>query len=330
METERERESGQAEVHKNSDELTLDGLQRASEELRQKVAEMETQKKKHIETQISEHDALIEEARKRQTLSDKANDTVEYFRAVNENGLLDEEGKAKLKELEKQVVSIESDLGHINNRIKSIYEQPEIGTRIVESAEMEKSARTAEEAYEKAVKELELETDKLEEVIINHAQQTEDIKHKIYENGAVVRETGAIVYNILNDARGVLRNKPAMKNELIYHGSESPRELIARLKQRRKELGLFQGREKAAIDLVLKHEKEFEAATAAQQQDDALNNTFAELVRASELTRRYRELMDKAKIVDTRFTNIKGTRMLVVNHLSYRLRENLLKEGGEH
>jgi len=313
------------------EELTVKGLQRATQNLKTKIENVKRMKEKHVEEKITEYDALIEEARQKQILYNEANDTLEYYRGVDEAGLLDAEDKKNLEELEKQVRTIENDFETINTRIKSIYEQPEIGKRIVESAEKNERTLEAEKEFTKSVQELERKIDELAESIKQEALRVEKLKEEEQKAVQAIEEANKIVRRTIVDADVISKNNPSIfRMQDLYSSLESPQEFFEGLRRRRSKLGIFQGKEKAKIDLVLRHEKDFEAETIAREQYKEVSKIYREAQEVPELSERCRELFISAWETERAYTNIGGKPTGLARILAERLYKNFpkIKEKG--
>jgi len=232
------------------------GLKRDMEELKAKVEADRLLKEKNIKEKVSERESLIAEAESNEELLKTAQETLEYFISIQESGLLDEADAEKLKDLQALVSKLENQRIEIKKRFDEISSQPEILGKLQDAAGREDVEKTVKNLTEQKKTELNPEIDALAEEIYKLAHRRDVSAGVLKLQESAVSGAWDKVKGVVKEAKAKLGNKSQFGDVLdeILEGSPTPEELYKGLASARKKLGLFQGKEKSAIDFILSHE----------------------------------------------------------------------------
>ncbi|MFA4834073.1 MAG: hypothetical protein WC619_04500 [Patescibacteria group bacterium] len=231
-------------------------LKRDMKELEAKVEAARLLKEKNIKEKVSERESLIAEAESNEGLLKTAQETLEYFISIQDSGLLDEADAEKLKDLQALVLKLENQRTEIKKRFDEISSKPEILEKLQDAAGREDVERTVKNLTEQKLGELNPQIDALAEEIKNLAHRKDISAGVLKLQEQAVSGAWEKVKGVVKEAKAKLGNKSQFGDVLdeILEGSPTPEELYRGLASARKKLGLFQGKEKSAIDLIFSHE----------------------------------------------------------------------------
>jgi hypothetical protein len=233
---------------------------KAAEDLKAKIESAKQQKERDIEQKISERESLISEDRKNNELLCVANETLDYFESMAELGNLDEVDKAKLEELRLTVQSLGDQRIDIERRIEVISNNPDINSRMHDAANKEDIEFTANSIFEQACLELEPRIDNIVEAI-NAIAARRKLSEEMRQMSRVnVSAQWDEIGKTIDYSKKILNSRSDFGSEIdnAYRSSSRPEELIQKLSTEKDKLGMFKGKEKAAIDHILKQERLFE------------------------------------------------------------------------
>lgn len=251
-----------------AEDLSVGDIQRYTAELKVKVQAAQLQEEKDMEQKLTDRETLIAESRKNDELLKTAEEGLEYFTSVQELGLLrDPNDLQKLEELKILVDSLKNQQGEIDSKVAAITGQPEIYDKLLDAAEKRDREIAFQKEFERAQAELDPEIDKLARDIQNWAKEKEvRLRQKDIQDTAQ-RSIYGKIHELFGSARNMLKEGSSLRGVLsdISRKSSSPEEMKNLLAEARKSLGMFKGKEKAAVDFILSRVQEFEAWSKANE-----------------------------------------------------------------
>jgi hypothetical protein len=323
-----EQETGREE------ELSVEDIKGYTEDLAAKVEAAKQQRAENIERKLSEHEALISEARENDEFLKEAREALEYFSTMEELGeLKDKESIQQLKEIQATVASLEDNRVRIEGRIDNIASQPEISGRLEGAAEEEGKEREAQKILEEAREQLEPQIDSLAETIKSLAERERVLLDQTKEHEGVASRAWEEIKGSIGEAVDVIAGtETASKLSGIRRGGEegaTGKELQSGLKEIRGKLGLFKGGEKAAIDSILsgRNAQAFETLTGARNK---LNELRAEIESLDEqisgLAEQYKGIILSAWEAENKVSEIgPPPHMSLPSDLSHRINRHVEK-----
>lgn len=241
--------------------LTVAGLKEQLEDLRRKVAEARAAKEKDIEQKISDREALIGESRRNDALLDQATETLDYFSEMRELGELNDPADIqKLEELKTVADSLTEKRTEIDRRIKTISEQPEVFEKLADEAQRENRGVEVKKLREGAKSEFTARVDQLAaEINAFVPTYNEVLRYDLIDDPGVYHTRNQLslfldkdIYEKLQKVRKSGKSELSIPdlNQLVQAGSNL-QEIRQKLESLRNSLGIFRGKDKAVIDLVL-------------------------------------------------------------------------------
>ena len=261
-------ESGEAKTYDEAEQLvgteqvlSVGDIKRYVEDLKAKVEMAKAQREKDVEQKLTDREALIGEAKTNDELLRTAQEALEYFTSMQELGeLKDPADVKKLEEVKTLVASLEKQRLEIDKTIGVIEDRPEILEKLYDAAKKEDVERTINKESEKTHEQLDPQIDGLGQSIKSLAER----KDSLWRQKERQEEEVSAAWNKINGSFARAKNMLGDKSRFGYALDESlrqartPEEIQQRLSAARKELGMFKGKEKAAIDFVLARTQEFE------------------------------------------------------------------------
>lgn len=243
--------------------LTIEDLKKKREDLEQRVAAIKKRKEDDIAKQLTNREAMIAEDTRLVPLLDEAEGTLEYFETQNEQGLLtDAKDIAELENLKTLVVSLREQKDATLQKYDAIMSNPEVYEKVWEGAHGEKMTRELKDRREGVAKEI---IQRVEEIGNSIEQLSSHIEYAYDEVTKKERDLSTAVMAL----RKVVSEATQNLDSGQYKTSEFLKDLrtpsnygkyITNVKQYRKGLGFFKGKEKASVDYVLRREYEFNDA----------------------------------------------------------------------
>lgn len=252
--------------------------------MRVKVEAAKAQKDRDIEQKLSERESLIAEARRNDELLQTAQETLDYFTAMQELGeIKDPADVKKLEEMEALVGSLEKQRLEIDRKIGLIESRPEILGKLYDAAKYEDVERTLKKEIDQAHEELDPQTDQLAQSIKSLAEVGRSIFEQRERQEEEIPSARRKINDLFVQAGNMLGKRSEFGHVLfdnIFRVSGSPEEMLQKLSEEREKLRWFQGKEKAAVDFILSKTQEFEeyklangrAANVAQQLENSKTN----------------------------------------------------------
>lgn len=240
-------------------ELSVEGLQKSADALRLKVAAAQAQRDKDIEQKLLDRETLIGEAKTTNETLRTAEETLEYFTAMQELGeLKDPADVKKLAEIRGLVEGLEKQRLEIDKKIGAMEKEPMILGKLYDAAKKEDVERTAQKEYTRAREELDPRIDQLMKSIREFTEK-ENLLHE--QRDKLQREIDSArkkVEKAFASAKDILGKKPDFGYILdrIFRENYSTEGIKGQLAEARKDLGWFDGKEKAAIDFLLSKDRE--------------------------------------------------------------------------
>lgn len=311
-------------------QLSVDNLKQTAEELKAKVEAAKLQREKDVEQKVSERESLIGEAKKNDELLGTARETLEYFTSMQELGQLDKADVKKLEELQILVSSLESQRVEIEKKIATISGRPEILEKLQDAAKKEDAERTIKSLVEQSRTELDPQIDQLATAIKNLASRNVSLYQSIERQQSAASSAWKKIEGVFGRASDMLSEKSNFDYTLqqIFRDSRSLEELQQKLTEARKSLGIFKGKEKAAVDFILAQTREFDECRRTAEQLSSLRQQRESLKNESAgLAEQFRATLGKSWEVQDKISELGGTLsgMGLPIDLWYRLQHHIEK-----
>jgi hypothetical protein len=307
--------AGMESREKNEVAPSVEDLKKKRADLEARVALAKQAKEADITKKLGEREQLVAEDTRLVPLIEETQGTLDYFEAQEEQGLLtDPADKAELDNLKKLSASLEEQRTEGARKYEAIMSEPDIYGKVWEEAHKEDKDRMAQGEAEKrkaefeatcaeVMKELDAKSDafilRLKTFQKDFAECIDDTNNKTgSERNAAFSELGEIIKKAQENLKA---GQSETFNELGSFRWGDPIAYLTALEEYRAKLGLFQGREKAAIDYVIKANRaKFEAAGEIDQRYAKLRSKWDEMDGAgtNELGREYAGILDEASAKD--------------------------------
>ena len=244
--------------------LSLEDLKKQRADLEARFEEIKRQKTSSIKKQLGDREAMVDEDKRLVSMLEEAQKTLTFFEAQEQQGLLtDPKDKADLTSLRELVTSLTQQREESLQKYDAIMSVPDVKDEVLKDAYAEHEDRELTEEVKK------LEADQEKKVSDVFYRMTDYVSKKINFN-----ERKEKAEQMLSQARGALREFVIEANRILKPGDtmnvlntfEEPR-FLERLVAQRKRLGLFAGKEKAAIDYIIVKNREI-ALRAEKSLDD--------------------------------------------------------------
>lgn len=240
--------------------LSVDDIKKYTEELKKKIELAKAQVGWNVGKKVRDRESLIAEARANGALFQPAQEALEYFTAMRDLGSLsDPEDVKKLEEIQATVDSLEKQRLEINKNLESLESVPAVLEKVHEKALGEDVERTTDKEYEKAHEQLDPQIDQLWGSILQLASEKNIFWGEKEKQQKEVEADWSRIKDFFGAAMRML-DKPQFATALmeIFYRSGNTVELKEKLSAARKSLGMFSGKEKAAIDFILSKTNEFQ------------------------------------------------------------------------
>lgn len=259
--------------------LSVGDIKKHAEDLKAKVEAAKAQREKDVEQKLTDREVLIAEARRNGELLQTTKETLEYFTSTQELGELEDPVDVKkLEEIKTLVASLEKQRLEIDKKISGIEDRPEIVEKLYDAAKKEDVERTVNKESEKAHEQLDPQIDQLGKSIKGLAERKDSLWRQKEKQEKEVSAAWKKISDSFARAKDMLGEKSQFGYTLdeVLRQARTPQEIQQRLSEARKELGMFKGKEKAAVDFILSRTQEFEeynransSASAMEQQLEA-------------------------------------------------------------
>lgn len=292
------------DANAESDELTVDGLQRVTEALRLRVEAARNEQVRDVKQKVADRETLIGEERKNDELMHAAEKSLAYYKSLDALGDLPENERAQLQKLRDIVTSLDAESARIRKRADALSALPAVNERLVDKATSEDATRAREKDTREAHEKLDPEIDAIMQEIQTIARRKRELwGQKTQKEGVVQSRWGAIV-RVFDSAKSQLGSKFEFRDILdtLLHGNPAPESLQRALREQRHSLGRWGKRkEKAAIDQILRDENIFSQCTQAFAERDAITQQIDALQKnVDHIAERYRDVMLRAWKVQSR------------------------------
>jgi len=272
---------GKREVTASSEmkkpDLSITDIRGAADELRKKVIAARQHKEKDIERKVSEHDQLGPEILSLRELLEAAQSTRDYFQTVKQAGELPADSEAQLAQIEATVAGLEAQIAEAERRINVFGSQPEILDRIHEAALTMRDGEVKEATMKEGIESLTKGNDALAAEVNVLAQE---LREAFAEREQVILEIGKSATTIGEVKKraisGLNYDKHGKTINFLTHDATAEE-----LTQRRAQLGMLKGKEKAAIDIVLRHSDELKRNRELQDRLKVLEDKIWEELRTT-------------------------------------------------
>lgn len=314
--------------------ITTEELRRVAEQLKKNVEDARIAKEESIKKKLTDHESLVGQYNNVRQMLGEAKETLNYFTQMQEKGEITEpEDLENLEKIKESIKQLEEQKLKIEERSEVIATQPEIGAKLHEEAGTEDKERTGEKMYEQIKKELYQEATEIALTIKELAAQNDDFSS---QRNKIINDYN----NANNDFKGLvdqkMRDIKEEKNRNLraeifdkFRACKSTEEFRNFLEEKRKTLGMFRGKEKAAIDSILSEKSTFENLEKSTTELEAINKKI-ETIKGHEATlkNKYQEMITKARKADQEIKqkfNYSGRDSLDFD-VSYNKLENELKK----
>jgi len=261
--------SGEAKTFSQAEDLvekektpSVEGIMKYADDLRAKVEAAKLQREKDVEKKLNERDVMIAEAKRNEGLLITAQETFEYFTAMQELGeLTDTSDVKKLNEIGTLVVELEKQRSEIDKKIGVIESRPEILDKLHDAAKKEDVSRTIGKEEKEARERLDPQIEQLNNSLKELAERKEKLGRQYKEQEQIFSRTWEKIDKSFEQAKNILGEKSKFGSKLdailrrAYN--KPPEEIQQWLSEARKSLGMLKGKEKAAIDYILSSTQEF-------------------------------------------------------------------------
>jgi hypothetical protein len=266
---------GEAGVEQESKLPTAENLQEQMAALKVKVEAAKLQKEADVEKKFTERESLIGEAKSNVELLAQANETLDYFTTMQELGNLDQTDTQKLEELKTLVASLEQKRDEINQKIEVISKTPEVLGKIQDAAQRENVQQELKQLEENFHSEFYPKVDKLiEEYDLYLKDVTSDPKSEkdlSFDAGVGRARIDSTILKV-REQFGLMDTKTVLignQIEVAWRQSENSAQFYDKIAAMRSEAGMFDGKKKAILDLLL--EKVKPLLPEALKAENALN-----------------------------------------------------------
>jgi hypothetical protein len=284
-----------------SDNLSIDSISRVADDLKKRIEDGQRLKEENLNKQLSNRETLILEQKNNDELILKAQEAVDYFGSLDQANLdlLNDQDKEQLKNLKEILDSLEKQRQTIDEKINAISDNPEVFSKVYDSAVEEDKTFKAKKQYKETVKQLESEIDNLINEIKGVVEKTE--KQKTLSE-IIYREKDNLVDSINALFRTAINMAKNAKNNIMDIGGrvyDENKDLAAELSDLRKKLGIFDGKDKAAIDFLLAKKDKFNDCREKIKEYKNLEDEIWEDKKG--LVEKYKEIIEKAIEADKNF-----------------------------
>lgn len=322
---------GEAEklVEQGGIELSVDGLKRVAGDLKLKVEAAKLQKEKDVEQKLSDRESLIGESRRNEELLVTAREALDYFTSMSELGQLDKDDTKRLEELQTLVSSLENQGIEIEKKITIISDRPEILEKLKDAAQKEDVEKTVKSLIEQAHAELDPQIDQLAAEIRDLALRKAALQNSISAQETTVFDSREKIRKIFDDTITRLDSRSGFGYALreIFRNSGSAKELRQHLAEARKSLGMFKGKEKAAIDFILirssleldEYGHAGERFSSLKQQQESLEGEDPNLAE------RLKTIMGKSWEIQEKISELGSFAVYLPSNLNFRLKDHMEK-----
>lgn len=278
--------------------ITAEDLRKKREDLEARVAAVKKQREEDIAKQLKDREGMIAEDTRLIPLLEEAEGTLEYFETQNQQGLFtDEKDIAELENLRTLVSSLREQKDATLQKYEAIMSNPDVYEKVWEEAHGEKMSREFKEKRETAAREIQKRVNEIANAIEQLSSQREfaysELKAK---EGALDSARGALK-KIIDEACRSLGSGEWRTSEFLkdLRTPNTYGECITGIEQYRKKLGLFKGKEKAAVDYVLRERHKFgEADKKAEELNKARQYLETLNAQVDQLAEQYKTLLLEA------------------------------------
>ena len=253
--------------------LSVGDIKNLAEDLKARVEAAKAQREKDVEQKLTDREVLIAEARRNGELLQTTQETLEYFTSTQELGeLKDPADVKKLEEIKTLVASLEKQRLEIDKKITVIESRPEIVEKLYDAAKKEDVERTVSKESEKTHEQLDPQIDQLGKSIKSLAEKKDSLWRQKERQKKEVSAAWKKISDSFARAKDMLGEKSRFGYTLdeVLRQTRTPQEIQQKLSEARKELGMFKGKEKAAVDFILSRTQEFEEFNRANSSASAL------------------------------------------------------------
>ena len=251
--------------------LTAEDLKQRREGLEQRVAAIKKQKEDDIKKQLSDREAMIAEDGRLVPLLEEAEGTLEYFETQNQQGLLtDKKDVAELESLKTLVASLREQKDATLQKYDAIMSNPDVYEKVWEEAHGEKMTRELKDRREGAAKEITQRVEEIGNAIEKLSSSREYAYGEVEKKKRDLDTAVTALRKVIDEATKGLDSGQYKTSEFLkdLRTPDTYGGYITGAEQYRKSLGLFKGKEKAAVDYVLRERYKFDDADKKAEEVD--------------------------------------------------------------
>lgn len=267
-------------------ELSIENIRQAALDLKQKVAQGKLLKEQDLEEKVKNHEELNSRLQELRTTLAAAKETQDYFNSIDAAGELPADSRPQLEEINATVANLENQLGQIESKINFMAAQPQILDRLHEMALKERDGELKEQEIKRAIDELSQENDRILQEINALAQEE---KATLDEQRRVQREQSELESQLRQSIQKALSGLE-YKHTTARNALSGSIPTVAKLETARSELGMFDGKQKAAMDIMLNHRAELERYQALSIKHEELTDKIYK-----GLPQKRKEMVDRIK-----------------------------------
>jgi len=308
--------------NKEAQERTLAEIREFSKELEARIREMELAREVETKGKLATHDELLREAQENNPrLLDAARSELERLEILAERGVLSRpEDQAQLERARQLVADVEKRQQMIDQKITELLADPALNVRLYEEAKKQDKTIELESITKKELPKLETEVGVLPGDITNAEREISWRRADFSGKEKAVQEAGRAVYDLgthMVESLSVLQTDESYKLRRVMQEGDSWEERITKILAIRGRMGVFRGKEKAAVDELLVKApplltafREKEAELARMRED--VRKVREEL--SAGISAKYADLLFRAYLIDERVGGLQfwiGTRQRV-------------------
>ncbi len=322
-------EQAELMVEREKSRLSVEGIRGYTQELKSKIEATKVERARHIEQKLQDREELIREVQTTAILLGEAREALDYYTAMRDLGeLKDPKDVAKLEELRTLVLSLDSQSQDIIGRSERISSQPEILEKLRDKAKSEDLERKSKNISEQGKAELLPQIEQVFEKIKNLAGERKFLYGRRERNEQGLESAQSKLYSIIDNVKEMLRHqgKGDLLSELDIMLRSVPQALALyqKIVVMRQELGVFKGKEKAALDKLIAIKKEFVMLDEKQKEAASIQRDFEGFnQKLAEAAEQYREVIIKGWNIDEQVKELGIQNPRLVYDLSRQLEEQV-------
>ncbi|MEK7651760.1 MAG: hypothetical protein AAB351_00930 [Patescibacteria group bacterium] len=233
---------------------TVEDLKQQRVDLEARFAEIKAQKAAKVTKQVGDREAMVAEDRRLVSMLAEAQKTLTFFEAQEQGGLLtDPKDQEDLRLLKELIISLQQQREESLQKYDAIMGIPEVKDEVLKDAYVEHGERGLRKEVEQLNVELEKKADAIYlrmEALVPKSMQAREEQAEAEQRASHARER---LREVIDQTRRSFRTVEDMTR--VLESFDQPM-FLERLAEKRKKLGLFASKDKAAIDYVIVQNRE--------------------------------------------------------------------------